>query len=66
MVEYEDGKTIPVKSIRVLSNELYLACEQDVSLLDAIYNLLSKAVHLILPKKKNYYSGVSNKWMVCR
>ena len=64
MVEYEDGKTIPVKSIRVLSNELYLACEQDVSLLDAIYNLLSKAVHLILPRKEEllFWSKVINEW----
>lgn len=59
LVEYEDGKTIPVKSIRVLSNELYLACEQDVSLLDAIYNLLSKAVHLILPNKEVKKTGVN-------
>ncbi len=66
LVEYEDGKTIPVKSIRVLSNELYLACEQDVSLLDAIYNLLSKAVHLILPKKEEllFWSKVINEWYV--
>ena len=64
LVEYEDGKTIPVKSIRVLSNELYLACEQDVSLLDAIYNLLSKAVHLILPRKEEllFWSKVINEW----
>ena len=41
------------------SNELYLACEQDVSLLDAIYNLLSKAVHLILPNKEVKKTGVN-------
>lgn len=65
MVEYEDGKTIPVKSIRVLSNELYLALlHKDVSLLDAIYNLLSKAVHLILPRKEEllFWSKVINEW----
>lgn len=65
LVEKENGETVPVQSIRVLNNELYLACEQDAELLDALYDLLSKAVHkLYLPKKEEmlFWSKITNEW----
>lgn len=61
----KDNSTIKVDCIKVLDIEMYQACTDDMELLDAVYDLLSKEDHkLTLPDKEDlvYWSQTIGEW----
>lgn len=67
----QNGATYVVKTVRVLDVALCKACEEDSSLLDALYSFFVKCSDLIVPQKEdmiywsktlqNWYDGDTNK-----
>ncbi|MFR9669701.1 MAG: DUF3883 domain-containing protein [Rikenellaceae bacterium] len=58
-----------VSEIKVLSRELYEACESDTELLNALYELLSKKEYeLLLPERDDlvYWSRCTDEWYIGR
>lgn len=57
------GKNI-VSAIKVLDEALTRACEEDATLLDAIYSLINKSKQWTVPRKEDmlYWSNTINRW----